>query len=287
MSVVDPRGVEVSVKWDGLSRQIQRRVTSKEATEPKASVISAFTITYNDAANETMIMNDTRTSQTAIKYDYLQCPISKVTPDESFVFKYDDGGPYTQTRLAAVESSKGVVHKYEYDIRGSVTKATLALDGKVFTTSLEWSPSQQLLRTINPDLSVITNSLFPNSETVQKIELADAKGITRASVGFDGFFNPYNRPSICSFDNGAVSKSQFAANGSPSHQSLEYHENLPHSQSWELDNYGKITAYHNKSDGSTGYVRKYSYDLAGACALISLLVFYSCVHRPFSKSGEG
>ncbi|KAF8661352.1 hypothetical protein AX16_001447 [Volvariella volvacea WC 439] len=259
MSVVDPQGVRVSVQWDGLSRQTQRTVTNKDT-----SIVSNFYMQYNDAKNEVIVKNEISSEVTTFQLDYVQRPVSKVTPDETFQFKYDEGASYSKTRLVSVESSKGVRQSFEYNPHGLVTRSELSIDGKAFVTSSEWSPAGQLLQTTNPDQSTITNTLLQNSNAIHQIQLADSSKVSRASITLDDFANPFSRPLKWTLGNNAVSTSVLAANGVPIQQTVQHSGQSIYNQTWDLDDYSKIMSYSLRYDNNLrGADQVYNYDVSG------------------------
>ncbi|CCM02460.1 uncharacterized protein FIBRA_04559 [Fibroporia radiculosa] len=261
IAVIDPSGVQINQQWDGLSRQLGRQISNPKGTSP--DVISNFSVQYDDATNTTTVRNELLNTSVVVEKDYMNRPTKKTAPDEALTFVYDTASANALGRLASVMSSKGAEEYYAYDSRGCLATSTLNIDGQSFATSYEYTPTRQLSRTINPDGSEVSKTLFANSETVNKVTLKDGASSKTASVVFSNFEDPFLSPLVCDMGNSLKSKVTLAENGAPLNASLfKGSSTTPlYQQSWKLNGRGRIQQYDD--DFAGGDVRAYSYDLAG------------------------
>ncbi|CCM06065.1 uncharacterized protein FIBRA_08312 [Fibroporia radiculosa] len=261
VAVTDPSGVQVIQQWDALSRQLGRRITNPKGISP--DVISQFSVQYDDATNTTTVRNELLQTSVVVEKDFMNRPTKKTAPDEVLAFVYDTASANALGRLAAVTSSKGTEEYYTYDARGCLATSALNIDGQSFATSYEYTPTRQLSRTINPDGSEVSKTLFANSETVNKVTLTDGTSSKSASVVFSEFDDPFFSPLVCDIGNGLKSRVTLADNGAPLKATLSKGNSTTPSyqQSWKLNGRGRVQEYDDDFTGTD--IRAYSYDLAG------------------------
>jgi hypothetical protein len=104
-SVKDGAGVEITVRWDRLEREVEQRITQLNGSTRTA--ISHYTIEYDDTSYLTTMHNKQSGSTIVLARDYLHRIISKTIPEETVTLTYDVGGSNAKHRLATVKSSAG------------------------------------------------------------------------------------------------------------------------------------------------------------------------------------
>ncbi|KAK2463995.1 hypothetical protein APHAL10511_003939 [Amanita phalloides] len=256
----DPAGVELLVAYDGLSRQTERRL--KDTAGGK--IISHFTVLFDDDNNQATVRNQLTNSTTTSTTDFASRVVSRTETDETISFVYDDDtGTFTKGRLFKASSSKGYTQQFDYDIRGSITKAQLVIDGQTYLTSSEWTPAGQLLKATNPDGTILTRTLLPDGQAVGEIVLTN--GSAQASTILSQYDNPFQRALSCKFGNGIVSQSTLAGNGMLTKNTLKSGSGtLLLEQSWDIQDSGRIGGYKfNESSSNSLTSKTFQYDLDG------------------------
>ncbi len=246
VNIQDPNGVRLSLSWDGLCRLIERRISQDKTGKD----INHTCLIHDDNKSLTTTQNMLTGETNVVTYNFAKRPISVVSPDEKkLTYAYDTGGDYVKGRLMSVTSaSTGVSYRYDYDIRGQLTKAVLQVDGHSYATSYKWTPLGQLLAIVNPDGNTLNGALFADGESVSRVERADAENNVKATVAFSRYEDVFGRPLVCEFGNGIYSLSVMHANGAVSSIALlkGSHSDSIHRQEWRIDESDRINDYHRE-----------------------------------------
>ncbi|KAK2459724.1 hypothetical protein APHAL10511_008258 [Amanita phalloides] len=264
-TVTDASGVQLKLIYDGLSRQISRRLQTTAGENIKT--VSHFTVLFDDDNSQTTVRNELTGSAVESTADFAGRVIKQTTADETISFVYDDdAGTFTKGRLFKASSSKGYDQQFDYNLRGQILGAQLHIDHQSYATSSEWTTAGQLIKTTNPDGTIITHKLLPDGKTVGEIVLTD--GNVQASTLLSGYDNPFRRPLSCQFGNGIVSKSTIIDNGALETNALtSKNGNGLLQQNWKFHDSGLIEGYkvHKTDDFPTVPLRDniFEYDANG------------------------
>lgn len=262
-TITDPSGVQLTLAYDGLSRQTKRHL--KDTARNK--VVSHFTVIFDDDNCQNTVRNELTSSTITSKTDIVDRVIERETADETISFVYDDGGTYTKGKLFKASSSKGFTQQFDYDLRGHITLTQLQIDGFNYLTSSEWTSAGQLLKITNPDGTIVTRTFLPDGQSVSKIVISD--GSVQASAIFSEYDNPFRRPLTCNFGNGIESNSSIASNGMLTKNTLKSaaSDTVLLEQNWTIQASGQIGGYEvNKIDEfqtTTLRDNTFQYDLDG------------------------
>jgi YD repeat-containing protein len=263
--ILDPSGVQLQITYDGLSRQIEKKISNSQG----AKVLSHYLVTFQDNKNQSTLLNVLTSASTITKTDFCQRIISKATQEETLTFVYDEGDLSCHNQLVNVTSSKGITYNYSYDKYGNITKSSLKLDDQTYNTSYTWSSTRQLIKTTNPDGNSILHKYSLDGLSPQAIELLDISNNVKASLKFSEFNNAFGQPVNCVFGNGAKSKSSVARNGMLTQKQLTNGSIQLLKQSWGYSSLNKITTYDIIQKSSESSIA-FDYDAAG-----ELIILYS------------
>ena len=275
-SAKDPTGVQLVVAWDGLARQVERRIFKESGQE-----ISHFTMAFDDLNCQstlnniltgtsaittvrlsTFLMGLKTDARTFTQYDYLQRPIRRATADETVDLSYDNGGINAQSRLVSVKTTSGIQHHYDYDSRGNLTILEIDLDERTFQTAYEWTPTKKVSRTINPDGTSIARDYFDQTSFIKSMTIMNDSGSSVASTTFAKFNITTHQPRVCTFGNGLVSTITTADNGALTSSVLMKGSDVMHSQHWTIDSFSKVQSYKLFS-GASSITNLFTYDDGG------------------------
>jgi YD repeat-containing protein len=261
--VKDPKDVNLTMEWDGLSRMTGRKLSNPDTISPPA--INYFTIAYDDPLRTTTITNHLMNSSTILVKDRIERTIKRTAMDGGAVDEvvdlvYDNSQARAQGQLSSVKSSKGVNEQFTYDVRGEEETSSLTLDGQTFTSSFEYTTSRHVRKITNPDGSVLTTQFFKDSDIVSKVELHS--GDTSVSSAFSDFNNAFLTPLVSTLGNGLKSTVTLAENGVPVSSVVSNSSSaVVHQQTWGLNSLGRLSAYNPSSAAKTE--RLFHYDLTG------------------------
>ncbi|PFH50324.1 hypothetical protein AMATHDRAFT_85848, partial [Amanita thiersii Skay4041] len=154
ITILDPRGVRLSLTYDRLSRVTNRRITSGTGSAPKLT--SDITMSFNDALWVSTLRNTIATTTVVSTKDYLGRLIKKVTQEDTLDYKYSND------HLSSVSSDIGpsYAYAYAYDDFGNLKSTAMTLGSDKFKTSFAYTNMGQLLNTTNQDGSSITRTLY-------------------------------------------------------------------------------------------------------------------------------
>ena len=261
--VKDPNNVNLTMEWDGLSRMTSRKLSNPSTISPP--IINYFTIAYDDPLRTTTVTNHLMKSSTILVKDRIERTIKRTALDGDVVDEvvdlvYDDPEARAQGKLSSVKSSKGVNEEFTYDVRGEEKTSSLIMDGQTFTSSFEYTTSRYVSKITNPDNSVLTTQFFKDSDIASKVELQS--GDTTVSNAFSDFDNAFLMPLASTLGNGLKSTATLAKNGIPVKSVvLDKSSTVVHQQTWDLNSFGRLSAYNPSSAANTE--RLFRYDLAG------------------------
>ncbi|PFH47102.1 hypothetical protein AMATHDRAFT_152955 [Amanita thiersii Skay4041] len=260
-SIMDQNGVKLSLSYDGLSREIQRRISTGDGEKEKS--ISHFTVTFNDKQRQATRRNELTGSTVDSTTDHYGRIIKKVTAEETVDFTYDN---QLLTKVTSITPSK--VSKYEkalnYDEFGNLSASTLTIDGEKYETFFTWTPMGQLLTTTNPNESSVTSTLLPDGVTPEKLTLENSSNETKLLATFSNFDNAFSRPSTTVLGDGTnalTSKYTFRSDGMFTNNTVANTSEDVLRQTWNYDAFKQVSQY-----SLTGDIHKYTYDLASKSA---------------------
>lgn len=265
--IIDPSGVQLQIAYDGLSRQIEKKILNSQSSK----LLSHYSVTFQDDKNQLTLLNVLTGASTTTKTDFCQRIISKATQEETITFIYDEGDPSCQNQLVNVNSSKGITHNYSYDKYGNITRSSLKLDDQTYNTSYTWTSARQLIKTTNPDETSILHKYSLDGLSPQAIELLDISNNVKASLKFSNFDNAFGQPVQCVFGNGANSISSVASNGMLTQKQLLNGSTQLLKQSWGYSSLNKITTY-DIIQGSSESSVAYDYDSAGKWIILYIII---------------
>ncbi|KAF8168360.1 hypothetical protein B0H34DRAFT_685185 [Crassisporium funariophilum] len=260
IGIVDPSGVQLTIAYDGLSREVMRRIATG-GEKPKT--FSHFTVKFQDDQYQTTLRNELNSQTVITKTDFCLRPKTRTTSDETLTFTYDEGSQVFKGQLVKVESSKGLSHGYGYDEYGNLSSSALNISGQNFTTFYTRTTIGELLKTVNPDGSSVTRTLLVDGSTPEVVKLLDKEHNTRASLTFSAFNNPFAQPMKCILENGITAASTVARNGMLTQTTLEKGGTQILGQTWNYDTFNKIGSYEIINGGSDKRSTSFQYDLGG------------------------
>ncbi len=253
VGVTDPKGINISQDWDGISRS-----TSRKISKSGSGTINHFTMAYDDAAGKTTVTNQSTGFATVLLKDRLSRLIKRTTSDEEVSLVYDDVASRAQGQVSSVTSSKGVSEAFSYTSQGDTKTSSLTIDGQTLTTSFEYTTSRQLRKVTNPDGSVMSKTFYDNSDSVKQIQLQDGSSTTSVSSTYSDFDPAFLTPRLYSFGNGLKLTTTLAYNGAPVSADLSKGSTTIHQQTWKLDSSGRIDSHSQSSSART-----YKYNTGG------------------------
>ncbi|KAJ8496002.1 hypothetical protein ONZ45_g12626 [Pleurotus djamor] len=153
-TVTDGAGVKLTLRWDAISRAIERTISQPDGTTPK--LIHHTKAVFDDDIGLLTVKNELTGHHTSSIFDWNGRTIQKSLPEETLRFKYDEGGLYTKDRLVSVTSSNitspsdSMTHQYDYDIHGNLTLDSLTIGGQTYSSKYVWTVAGALTQVTKP-----------------------------------------------------------------------------------------------------------------------------------------
>uniref|UniRef100_A0A8H7YBU0 Teneurin-like YD-shell domain-containing protein n=1 Tax=Psilocybe cubensis TaxID=181762 RepID=A0A8H7YBU0_PSICU len=255
--------VKLLLKYDGLSRQVEREIVQLakppgDGEKDSDVTFSHFRLTFDDTNLSSTLLNVLTGSSITSKTDFSRRLIEKSTTDETITFDYD-ADTLSKGRLSSVKSNQGIEHSFLYDNRGNHSSTTLKIDGHELQTTFTWTETGQLKTTNNPDGTSILQEYYPDGLTAKTISLSKGDAV-KASVNFSGLENAFGLPLTRLFGNKITSTITVSDSGMLSADTLTLADTEKPllEQQWDYDPFNKV-ATGKIGDNNLAY----EYDKAG------------------------
>ncbi|PFH45645.1 hypothetical protein AMATHDRAFT_71273 [Amanita thiersii Skay4041] len=273
VSIQDPRGVRMTLSYDGLSRVTNKTTTSS----PGSTIISDFSVKFDDASRITTVCNEVTKTTVVSNKDIVGRVVKKTSSEETLNLTY-----YNE-HLSTVSSDIGPSYTYAYDTFGNLKSSTMAIGTDKYKTCFAYTKIGQLLNTTNPDGSSICRTFYSDGTTVKKLLLEDASNALQASASFSSFENPYSIPLTWTLGDGSnalTSQFQIANDGMPTCNTISKTGTKVFDQQWKYDALRNTTKY----TSPTATASDYGYDLSDQ--LISVTKNGAVTNLSYDRSGN-